>query len=88
MGSRAQCVVMGTRELVAGEPPRVIRLNIAQEPTHMLDGPYPVRFGESSARVERRGGLWLFPGFTGSRRNDRFPRLVLWVERKLGPQIR
>ncbi len=60
MGSRAQCVVMGTREWVAGEPSRVIRLNIAQEPTHMLDGTYTVRFGDESALVERRGGLWLF----------------------------
>ncbi len=60
MGSRTQCVVMGTHEVVEGEPRRVIRLNIAQEPTHMLDGLYTVRFGEELAQVERRGGLWLF----------------------------
>ena len=55
-------MVMGTRELVTGQDPRVIRLSILYEPEHMLDGPYTVRFGEESAQVERKGGLWMLHG--------------------------
>lgn len=60
MGYRAECVVMGTRETVGEQTPRLIRLSITREPAHMLDGPYNVRFGAESAHVERKGGLWVW----------------------------
>lgn len=60
MGGRAQCIVMGTLESVGDGEPKLIRLSISHEPTHMLDGTYTVHFGEIRTKVERRGGLWLW----------------------------
>jgi hypothetical protein len=60
MGLRAKCIVMGTRLLVTGEDPRLVRLSIVDEPPHMLDGLYVVHFGKEWSEVERKGGLWIW----------------------------
>lgn len=58
----ARYIVMGTQLLVTGEDLRLVRFSIAQDPPHMLDGPYVVHFGEESAQVERKGCLWIWAG--------------------------
>ena len=60
MGHQAECVVMGTRETVGEQKPRLIRLNVTREPAYLLDGLYVVTFADQSTRVQRRGGLWLW----------------------------